>query len=356
MKTSLALLLLFGLAAAAQQPATQQTTPPTVAAPSPVKPLAPLPGGGTRNAELQKRLEAEIAPSGAVWGVSVRHAERNEGAGVRELEGFQTASVFKVGVLMELFNQAREGKVRLDERVTWQNPEHYFGSGILVNLAPGLQPTWHDLAVLMITLSDNAATDTLCAKVGIPNINARLKSLGIQGFSIHGCTRDLILAGMGLDPAASQALTTRTLREALPRISVEERRARQLEFVGNCYNCSTPAAMTALLEKILAGQAADKSGTEEMLTILGRQQFNQRLPRYLDARVAHKTGSLTSPVWVVNDAGIIYLPNGEHVIVTVFGHGTEWEMNDAARKQSTAEAEDRIGRIGKLVYDFYAGR
>src|SRR5205085_3407402 len=109
-------------------------------------PAAALPGGGTRNAELQARLEAEIAGSGAHWDISIRHVERNEGAGVRELEPFQTASVFKVGVLVELFGAAREGKLKLDERVAWQHPERTMGSGLLALLQPGLQPTIHDLA------------------------------------------------------------------------------------------------------------------------------------------------------------------------------------------------------------------
>ncbi len=317
---------------------------------------APLPGGGTRNAELQHRLEATVAGSGAVWGVAIRHVERNEGAGLRELEPFQTASVFKVGVLVGLFEQVHQGKVRLDERVTWKDPEHYAGSGLLVMLAPGLQPTWHDLATLMITISDNAATDMLCERVGIPNINARLKALGIDGFSVGGCTRELILRSYGLDVATTQSLPGRDLPAMARATDPAVRRRRQEEFQRDCANCSTPAAMTALLGKILAGQAGDAAATQDMLTMLGRQQFNQRMPLYINARIAHKTGTLTFPYWVANDAGIIYLPNNEHLIVTIFSHGTEWEQPDGPRKQANAEADALMGRIAKMAYDFYAGR
>src|SRR5207249_928103 len=188
------------LSVAQRMPTASQTTSSSITQLPPGKSLPPLPGGGVRNAELQKRLEAEVAGSGAVWGISIRHVERNEGAGLRELEPFQTASIFKLGVLVELFHQAQEGKLRLDERIIWQNPQRYVGSGLLTYLSPGLQPTWRDLTMLMITISDNAATDTLCDRIGIPNINARLKALGIEGFGVQACTRELILRSYGLDP------------------------------------------------------------------------------------------------------------------------------------------------------------
>jgi len=343
------LLIIIIAVAAAGVPGRAQTAAATA------QEKLPLPGGGTRNAELQKRLEAEIAGSGAVWGISIRHVERNEGAGVRETEPFQTASVFKMGVLLELFHQAAEGKLRLDERTTWQSPERFMGSGLLVYLGPGLQPTWRDLGTLMITISDNAATDMLCERLGIANINARLAALGVEGFRVQGCTRDLILRSYGIDPATAP-VNVQNLLAAARRVEATERHRREEAFLNDCVNCSTPAAMTSLFAKLLAGQTADASNTATMLDILSHQQFNQRMPLYIQARVAHKTGSLTWPYWVANDAGIIYLPNNEHLIVSIFSHGTVWEQEDSARKRASAEADERMGRVAKMAYDFYVGR
>ena len=119
-----------------------------------------------RNLELEKRLKAALAGSAGDWGVSVKHVERNEVAGINSDQEFQMASVFKIPVLVELFYQVSEGKISLDERVEWTNPERYFGSGVLVSLTPGLRPTIGDLATLMIIISDNAATDYLGARLG----------------------------------------------------------------------------------------------------------------------------------------------------------------------------------------------
>ena len=94
----------------------------------------------TANAELERRLKAAVAPSGGVYGISVRHVEKGEGASLNSNERFQMASVFKIPILIELFHQVAEGKVSLDERVEWKDRERYFGSGVLTALRAGLQP------------------------------------------------------------------------------------------------------------------------------------------------------------------------------------------------------------------------
>src|SRR6185503_7847906 len=125
----------------------------------------------------------------------------------------------------------------------------------------------------------------------------------------------------------------------------------QKHALRDCHNCSTPSDMSQLFEKIVTDQAGDAAATKEMLGILSKQQFNMRLPRFfpVGVRVAHKTGTVTNPVWVVNDAGVIYLPNGEHVAVTAFGHGKDMNQDEVQLKKSLNEAEDTIAEIGKAV-------
>jgi len=354
----LALLCLTALtlSAFAQQPV---STPP--ASPAQARPagrgeaitLAPV---TKRNTDLESRLKAVIGTSAGVWGVSVRHVERGEAAGVNDTQKFEMASVFKVGVLATLYQQAEQGKVKLDERVTFDHPERYFGSGILATLKPGLQPTVYDLAVLMITVSDNAATDTLCDLVGIPNVNARLGQLGVEGQRIKYCTRGLILAAAGLGAPEYQSLTRQNMGDALGKFTAEQRRANVEQYIKDCGNCSTPEAMTTLLAKILAGEAGNQDSTQQMLRILGEQHFNERLPKWIPGRVLHKTGSLGSPYWVDNDCGIVFLPGGQHVIVSVFGHGADWDIDQPQRKYASTTADDTIGAIGKVVWDYYANR
>lgn len=324
--------------------------------------LACAPGVGAqqaapsaRNVELEQRLKAVVAKSSGVWGVGVKHVERHEFASINADEKFQMASVFKVPVLVELFHQVQAGKISLDERVEWKDAAQYFGSGILVTLDAGLKPTLRDLATLMIIVSDNAATDMLCKRLGTTHITARMRALGLEKTSVDGGTRDLILWALGLRGDAYSNLTRDTLNTVDWQKNAETIERNRKLFLEECPNCTTPAEMTLLLEKVVTGQAAEKSSTEQMLRILSQQQFNQRLPRWLPGNVRsdHKTGTLYSPVWVVNDAGILYLPNGQRVIVSVFSRGTEAAPGPAATKAAVTNAEDRIAEIAKVVYDFY---
>jgi beta-lactamase class A len=311
--------------------------------------------GRSNAAALEGGIRAILAKSSGAWGVSVRHVEANQFAEINADQRFPLASVFKVPVLIELYHQVQQGKVSLDERVEWRDPSLYFGSGILVNLAPGLRPTIRDLATLMVIVSDNAATDQLCSRLGFDQINSRLHELGIEHTRVDVGTRDLILGALGLADEQYKTLTVDGLRK-LDRDKLQPQiREKQKRFIDQCLNCGTPAEMTLLLEKLVSGKLADAAGTRDMLEILSNQQFNERLPRWLpyDVRVDHKTGTLLGPVWVVTDAGVIHLPGNKHIAISVFSHGTEMGLGSAETKAAISAAEERIAEIGKLVYDHY---
>lgn len=310
---------------------------------------------GVRNAVLEHKLKTALAKASGIWGVSVRHVERNEFAGINADQRFQMASVFKIPVLVELYRQVKEGKISLEDRVEWRDVQSYFGSGILVTLDVGLRPTIRDLATLMVIVSDNAATDQLCKRLGFDQINARMRELGLEHTRVDVCTRDLILQALGLLGEAYRNLTAEQLGKLdRSKISAEVEQ-NQRKFLEQCPNCGTPREITLLLEKLLTGQVANKESTREMLKILSHQQFNERLPRWLpyDVRVDHKTGTLLAPVWVVNDAGIIYLPSGQHVIISVFSRGPGMGLDDAETKVAISAAEERIAEIGMIVFDHY---
>jgi hypothetical protein len=105
----------------------------------------------------------------------------------------------------------------------------------------------------------------------------------------------------------------------------------------------TPRDTARLLEDIQRGRAASPYSTGEMLNALRRQQLGaRRLPHFVSVPVAHKTGDGGT---IANDAGILYTRSGP-VVVAVFANGVEG---------SYAEAEDRIGRIGQLIVEYFDG-
>ncbi len=327
------------------------------------KPSPPAPAGVPPKAfssyrtapELQSRLRDIVAKSPDTWGVSVRHMERHETAGIREDERFLMASVFKVPILVELFRQVSDGKVSLDDRVELKSPEIYFGSGVLSLMRPGLNPTIHDLATLMITVSDNAATDLLLARVGKENVTARMRALGLTKTAVETTTREHTLQAFGLRDEKYKDFTPADVAKFDFNANEAEIVRNQRLALRECHNCSPPSEMSRLLEMIAAGRAGDAAATKDMVGILAKQQFNQRLPLLLPlgTRFAHKTGTVVNPIVVVNDAGILFLPNGEHVVVTAFSKGTGINLDETRLKASMNAAEDVIAQIGKAVFDYY---
>ena len=81
-------------------------------------------------------------------------------------ELFPTASVCKVFTLAALYKMVAEGKANDTDRYEMTEDVQVGGSGVLVRLLPGLNPTLYDYAMLMMILSDNTAADFLFKFVG----------------------------------------------------------------------------------------------------------------------------------------------------------------------------------------------
>src|SRR5262249_56840559 len=83
-------------------------------------------------------------------------------------------------------------------------------------------------------------------------------------------------------------------------------------------NTTTARALLTLMEKIAKGLAVDKGASDEMLAILKRQTFNDRIPAGLPPGVvvAHKTGEITK---IQHDAAIVYAGRPFVLVVLVRG-------------------------------------
>ena len=177
----------------------------------------------------------------------------------------------KVPVMIELFRQARTGRVALDDPLAIRNEFHSIVDGSVYQLsegddsdkevyaAVGKTMTLRQLCEAMITVSSNFAANLLIEKLGVENIRQTVTTLGADGMQV--------LRG------------------------VEDQKA----FDKGMNNTTTARGLMILFEKIAAGQAVDPSADAEMIAILKRQQFNNAIPAGLPAGtpVAHKTGTIT---------------------------------------------------------------
>jgi beta-lactamase class A len=300
---------------------------------------------------LRSRLEAVFPLAQGVVGVSIKHLESNTSIAISGDEPFPMASTFKLPVLVELHAAAKDGSLRWDESVEVTQREQHLGSGDLTPIydPPGVTLSLRNLANLMMMISDNSAADICLAKTGAAKVTARMRSLGIEGIRVDRSCQELILDYSGRDTAKLKDLARDDLREALRRDSkpqtIDARFGADERLAADPRDTATPNAMVALLEKIWRGEAVDRAASNAMLDLLKRCRTGENRLRGLlpaSADVAHKTGTIGG---VVNDVGIIYLPDSAgHVAIAVMSKRT---------KASTEDVERTIAHVARYAYDYF---
>jgi beta-lactamase class A len=248
------------------------------------------------------------------------------------------ASVFKISVLVELHRQADDGEIDLTEQVTVPVSERTEGPfGLSVMRDPATM-SWRDLAWLMMSLSDNAATDVICDRVGIERVNAGLRRLGLEATTVIGSCRglfDTIREDLGI--GAETPLDEVDLRD--PQV-LQRLRATDPTKTSR----STPRETTALLAAIWSDRAASPGSCAAIRTILSQQAWPHRLAAGFpedDIVTSGKTGTL--PPWR-NEAGVVEMPDGATFAVAVFTKGSRRVLGDPA-------ADAVIGGSARIAVD-----
>jgi beta-lactamase class A len=248
----------------------------------------------SRLAGATAAIEAAIGKSGADVAVAFISLDGRSSWFRRADEAFHAASTMKVPVLIELYNQAHRGRLRLDDTLVIRNEFRSLADGSPYSLDPtddseadlyrafGDTRTLAQLADLMITVSSNLATNLLIEKLGVENIQRGVHALRADGMKV--------LRG------------------------VEDGRA----FQQGLNNTTTARALARLLEAIAHGEAVDAESSRRMIEILERQRFNDRIPAGVPPglRVAHKTGDITR---ISHDAAIVYAPRPFVLVILTRG-------------------------------------
>ena len=271
---------------------------------------------------LLTRAASEFPGKAGIW---VKHLTKNDTAGVRDGEIFNSASVIKLPVLVLAFQMADKGAINLDERITIRKEDIRGGSGIFRYHDIGLQPTVRDVLLQMVITSDNTATDLAIAKVGgVARVNAWLKESGYaDGQRLVQTTGDLFTKYNALGPSDNRNAKTNADRSY---------------WLGEI----SPRGVGLLLEAIEKKTLASAASCDAMLRMMRAQQAGaRRLNHFITVPVAHKTGDF--PPVLANDVGIIYARSGP-IVVTFLGN---------AITGNYGEAEDRIGRFAQQLVEYF---
>ncbi|WP_116810523.1 class A beta-lactamase [Steroidobacter cummioxidans] len=295
-------------------------------------------------------LEAEIArlsaPIGGKVGVA---AWQLDGKGERILvnagERFPMASTFKIAVAGAILANVDAGKLQLEQLVAVQPTDIVPSDGVAsLAIHPGISLSVQNLLELMLTLSDNTATDVLTRLAGGPQAaTAWVRKQGIEDQRIDRDTATLLRDFFNLPPGPFNQI----LEEALKQDPNLEERGNHpnAAFDNDVRDTSTPTAMAQLLTKIFNQQALSVSSTKVLIDIMQRCRTGTgRLPGRMPAGtvIAHKTGTVGG---TVNDVGVMTLPDGKsQIVIAVFIKASDQPME---------ERERVIAEIARSVRDHF---
>ena len=285
-----------------KSPAPAQPAPAPAGSPAfdaPATPLLYSSAPDYPDAGLQAIVDSFVADAPGDWAVTIKKLDTGQYAEFNSHTQAVTASLFKVFVLYEVMRQRALGKFSLDstEQITDDDAAYDVSIGEL-NWNIGDQVKVSTLIDRMVTVSDNTAAVVLTNLVGVDNINASLRRLGLTG--------------------------------------------SLLDFSSD--NLTTAADMSRLMELIATDQVLDRDSCRYILDVMLKQELNDLLPQGLpvEVQMAHKTGSLFE---LRHDAGIVYGPSGPYVITVL-----SWNQSDSVATYTV------IPKLSAAVYQYFNGR
>lgn len=281
----------------------------------------PAQAPATPRQRLDSAIERIVRSVNATWGIYAKSIETGEEIAVDADRQMDTMSVIKIPLMVEAFQQIKDGRFTLADKYTLTKEDILPGTGIMRSLDPGAVLTVKDLITLMIIVSDNTATDVLYRKVGgVEAVNRRMDALGLPK------TRA---------PSPSRAWFD-ALRAA-PSAAEFHRAAK------TPYGLSTPREIGLLLERMERGTLVDKATSDEMLQILRGQVYRSRIPRLVSGfRIPHKTGDFLP--YIANDVGVLE-SQGTTVVLSVF---------TANHFGSGDTIEEAIGRLSAEIASYFS--
>jgi beta-lactamase class A len=205
-----------------------------------------------------------------------------------------SASTVKIPIMVTIYRMIDRGALALDQRYTLTEADRTPGSGVLQHLHAGLELTLADLLYLMISISDNPATNILVDMAGLEHVNATMQELGMAS-SVLG----------------------RPMRG-------------RLAIAGEQENLATANDYIRVLDAIVSQRAASPQSCQAMLETLRGQQNHKRIGRHVPRTPAYRWGSKTgSNEGIVNDVGYVSGPAGT-LLLAAYCRGVPDEVSGEA--------------------------
>ena len=208
-----------------------------------------------------------ILNDGTEYAVYLTYPQKSPEKFIRNSKQMRSASMIKVFILAAVMEKVQSGEISLDESIILKSSDKVGGAGILVGYQTGSAFPLREILKLMITHSDNTATNIVIDRVGMSAVNEYISRNGYA---------DTIL------------------------------QRKMMDFNG-LENYSSVRDLGEIFLKIYRHNCVSEELDEMMIDFLKQQTDTDCFPSALPGKtIAHKTGAL---VGLYDDGGIIY--NGE---------------------------------------------
>ncbi|WP_047419522.1 class A beta-lactamase, subclass A2 [Cellulophaga sp. Hel_I_12] len=272
---------------------------------------------------LRSKIEQIVSDKNAVVGVSIMGNKVKDTISLHGDRRFPMQSVFKFHIALAVLSEVDKGKLSLDQKIEINKNEllpEDFWSPLRDENPNGGSFTIERLIQYTVSHSDNTACDVLIRLIGTPKtVEEYIKKNSIKDIQITFNEQDM-----------------------------------QAKWGNMFENWTTPKAASETLKifyenknNLLSKTSHDFFWKTNKETTTGNNRIKGQLPE--GVIVAHKTGwsgtnKESGITGAVNNIGIVFLPNGEYFIISVFV--TE-------SKESFDTNEKIIADIAKATYDFY---
>lgn len=289
---------------------------------------------------------------------------------------YPLASVFKLPLLIALISGQEKGSFPSPRtNLTVGISDQCIGSGRLAKQGVGAPVTVDKACRLMMSVSDNTATDLLFRKLGTQKLDSILTSWGYKGSEILLTNRQAWLLSLGKVPgwgrstprqrverwsalsrsrklakaqkieAAAGGMSLREFQRIEDASTGTQSAAEDRMLAAALDNKMSAEGLARLLVDLDRGKLLSKAGTDRAFDILDGQKYHTRLPRKLSpgTGIYHKTGTLSG---VRNDAGILFPVKNQPGVAVVF-------LSQHVKSGSNGIVDRLAGDVAKLVERAY---
>ena len=271
---------------------------------------------------LRQKIDSILSTKNAIVGVAINGIKTSDTLSINGEKHFPMQSVFKFPIALTILSEVDKGNLSLDQEIEIKKSELLPGlwSPIRKKYPEGITLTIAEIIEYTVALSDNVGCDALLRLLGKPQaVEDYFSSIGFKDFAVK--------------------INEETMQNNW-----------ELQFL----NWTTPKEANKILatfyenkNDLLSKENYDFIWNIMKGTKTGKNRLRGQLPE--ETIVAHKTGwsgkhKETGITAAVNNIGIVFLPNGEYFIISVFVTESEEDFDTN---------EKVISVISKAAWDYF---